>query len=74
MSTRLRRALAVAAVSLAALAVVATAEARTPNAQLLREFQPVVVFDPLEQFRPTTIEPFVADAVLERLASLRGRP
>ena len=38
----------------------------TPDAQLLREYQPVLVFHPSELFRPTKIRSFVEDSELER--------
>jgi hypothetical protein len=36
------------------------------DAELLRTYQPVTIFDPAEQFRPSKVQPFVADSVLER--------
>ncbi len=41
-----------------ALAAPAVAQAATPNAQLLRTYQPVTRFDPAERFRPTSIQSF----------------
>lgn len=61
----LRRA-AVAAVALLALMLAGPAAAGTPDAQLLRTYQPVTVFDPHEPFRPSKVQPFVRDSVLER--------
>lgn len=56
-------------VTLAAAAVVAAtvaglAQAGSP-ARLLTKFQPVLIFHPGEEFRPTTVESFVADSSLE---------
>lgn len=61
----LARSLAVAAAALLALALAAPAAA-SPDAALLRAYQPVTIFDPAEEFRPTKVQAFVADSVLER--------
>jgi len=61
-----------AAVSAAALLVLllAPGAARADSDQaLLDRYQPVTVFDPLEQFEPTRVQSFVHDADLERLVS-----
>jgi len=60
---------AVLAVCSAALAGGGFAQAGTPDAQLLRMYQPVTRFDPAERFRPTSVQSFVADAELERFVS-----
>jgi hypothetical protein len=54
-----------AAAALAALALAGTAEAAGSTPKLLTKFQPVLVFHPTEEFRPTTVESFVRDAHLE---------
>jgi hypothetical protein len=38
----------------------------SPDAQLLRTYQPVLVFHPDEAFRPTKVQSFVEDSELER--------
>jgi hypothetical protein len=45
----------------------ALAGAATPDSQLLRTYQPVTHFDPLELFGPAGVQSFVSDAVLEQL-------
>jgi hypothetical protein len=62
-----RRCLAVVATAAAALVTATVANAQTPNPQLLRTYQPVMVFDKTEQFRPASVQSFIADSVLERL-------
>jgi hypothetical protein len=57
---------AAVALCLAALAPSGQAQAGTPDAQLLRMYQPVTRFDPEERFRPTSVQSFLADADLER--------
>ena len=54
-----------------ALGAPAVAQAATPNAQLLRTYQPVTYFDPAERFRPGSVQSFVADADLERFDGSR---
>ncbi|HEU6443437.1 MAG TPA: hypothetical protein VFL61_00105, partial [Gaiellaceae bacterium] len=44
----------------------ASAARHAPDAQLLRTYQPVLVFHPDELFRPTKIQSFVEDSELER--------
>lgn len=64
----------VALVGFAALATASAAAAitgaidtqGTPDAVLLRTYQPVLVFHPREPFRPTKVESFVADSELEQ--------
>ena len=46
----------------------AAAHAATPDVQLLATYEPVMQFDPLEQFRPTKVQSFLTDANLEQLA------
>jgi hypothetical protein len=58
------------AASVVALTVVtATAAGRgaTPDPRLLAQYEPVMQFDPLEQFLPTKVESFITDAALEQL-------
>lgn len=61
---------AVATAFAAALTITASgaqaAEAATPETRLLHTYQPVLVFHPGEQFRPTKIQSFVEDSELER--------
>jgi hypothetical protein len=38
----------------------------TPDHQLLKTYQPVLVFHPQELFRPTKVQTFIADSELER--------
>ncbi|MBD0329972.1 MAG: hypothetical protein ICV64_07705 [Thermoleophilia bacterium] len=63
---RVHRLISVLAVALAALAVSSTAAAATPDAKLLRTYQPVLVFHPAESFRPTKVQAFIEDSELER--------
>src|SRR5438034_7750054 len=42
------------------------ADVASPDAQLLRDYQPVLVLHPAEAFQPTKIQPFVAASQLER--------
>jgi hypothetical protein len=60
-----------AAVLFAAACLTGTAAARaaTPDVQLLATYQPLMQFDPLEQFLPTKVESFITDASLEQLAA-----
>jgi hypothetical protein len=44
----------------------AAASDTTPDAQLLKAYQPVLVFHPDESFRPTKVQSFVADSQLEQ--------
>ncbi|HSK16889.1 MAG TPA: hypothetical protein VK915_12075 [Gaiellaceae bacterium] len=53
-----------AAAALAALALVGGAQASGKPAKLLVKFQPVLVYHPGEEFRPTTVESFVRDSSL----------
>ncbi len=55
-------------VGLALAIFVATAGGTaTPDARLLARYEPVMQFDPLEQFLPTKVESFITDAELEQL-------
>ena len=60
----------IAAVGVAALATGtgtgASAADGSPDARLLRTYQPVLVFHPNELFRPTKVQSFVEDSELER--------
>jgi hypothetical protein len=60
-----------AAALLALTAVSATASAGpvTPEPRLLAAYEPLLQFDPLEQFLPTKVESFITDADLEQQAS-----
>ncbi len=62
------RAAVTAASALAALAAAtaAAASGETPDAQLLKTYQPVLIFHPDERFRPTKVQSFVADSELEQ--------
>ena len=55
--------------ALAWLAVAAPAHASQGVPKLLTKFQPVLVFHPGEELRPTTVESFVRDANLEAATS-----
>ncbi len=59
---------ALAAVALLALVASSGASSNrgTSDAQLLRTYQPVLVFHPAEQFRPAKVQSFVNDSELER--------
>jgi hypothetical protein len=61
------KALAAATICVATLACAGVASAATPDPRLLAAYQPVTRFDPAEQFNPTSVESFIADADLERL-------
>jgi hypothetical protein len=47
----------------------AAGSATTPDAQLLKIYEPVMQFDPLEQFLPTKVESFISDADLDHLTA-----
>jgi hypothetical protein len=47
----------------------ASASPATPDGRLLATYEPLLQFDPLEQFLPTKVESFVTDADLEQLTS-----
>jgi hypothetical protein len=63
---RLRLLVLAAAACALALAAAGPAAAERADAQLLRTYQPVTYFHPLEQFRPTSVQSFIADADLEQ--------
>jgi hypothetical protein len=50
----------------ARLSTIASASAASPDAELLRVYQPVLVLHPAELFQPTKIQSFVTDSQLER--------
>src|ERR1043166_8297210 len=61
------------AVLVVALAVIAgligvpsASAAGEPDAKLLRTYQPVLIFHPNEQFRPTKVQSYIEGAQLER--------
>jgi hypothetical protein len=56
-----------AVLALAALTGTGAARASTPDVQLLATYQPLMQFDPLEQFLPTKVQSFITDASLEQL-------
>ena len=58
-----------AACALVALTLTGTAQAAGSTPKLLTKFQPVLVFHPGEEFRPTTVESFVRDSGLEAATS-----
>ena len=58
-----------AAGAIAALALAGTATAAGSTPKLLTKFQPVLVFHPGEEFRPTTVESFIRDSDLEAATS-----
>jgi hypothetical protein len=58
--------LALAALGALTGATAAAAGDGTPDSQLLKTYQPVLVFHPAELFRPTKVQSFVADSELER--------
>jgi hypothetical protein len=52
--------------------VVTAAGSATPDVRLLATYEPVMQFDPLEQFLPTKVESFITDADLEQLTATRN--
>src|SRR6266508_1697667 len=54
------------ALGLAAVPNAVAAVRTTPDEQLLKAYQPVLVFHPAEPLRPTKVQSFVADSELER--------
>jgi hypothetical protein len=54
---------------LAAVPAAASASPATPDPQLLATYEPLLQFDPLEQFLPTKVESFITDAALEQQTS-----
>jgi hypothetical protein len=57
------------ATACAAFAVAAGNAAATPDSRLLATYQPVTQLDPLESFRPSSVQSFIADASLEQLVA-----
>lgn len=53
----------------AGLVAAGPAAAGTPDAQLLRAYQPITIFDPAERLRPTKVQSFIADSRLEQLVA-----
>ncbi len=72
----LRRAFQLAAaitlLTLPLLATDAAGRAATPNPRLLATYEPVMRFDPLEQFLPTKVQSFITDASLEKGLTASG--
>jgi hypothetical protein len=64
-----RRAVAFVVVGVVFAAAAGASEAATPLPRLLAMYQPVTHFDPLEKFRPASVQSFIADSDLERLTS-----
>jgi hypothetical protein len=64
-----RRAGAVALACASFWVTAAPVQAATPPPRLLATYQPVTQFDPLESFRPTSVQSFIADADLEQLVA-----
>lgn len=67
------RGTAVLAAALVVVLAPTMARAKNVDNGLLETYQPVTHLDPVEQFRPASVQSFVADADLERLDSVRGR-
>ena len=63
-----RRRITIVAATLAALTLAGAGQAATP-ARLLSKFQPVLIYHPGEELRPTTVESFVRDSQLEAATS-----
>jgi hypothetical protein len=66
---RLRVLLFASVVLLLAVTGTASARAATPDVRLLATYEPVMQFDPLEQFMPTKVQSFLTDASLEQLTA-----
>src|SRR5215207_5498672 len=62
----LLRVAAAAGAAIAALAIAGPAAAGGSDSQLLRDYQPVTVFDRDERLRPAKVNSFIRDSVLER--------
>lgn len=60
---------AAALLALTILSSSASASPATPDPQLLATYEPLLQFDPLEQFQPTKVESFITDAALEQQTS-----
>lgn len=61
-----KRIVIVAVAALAACLAWAGGAAAEPDKELLKTYEPVLVFHPNEQLRPTKVQSFVADSELER--------
>jgi hypothetical protein len=59
---------AVLLLALTAASVAPAARADAPDPRLLELYEPVMQFDPLEQFLPTKVESFITDSDLEQLS------
>jgi hypothetical protein len=64
-----RRAVALVIAGIAFAAASGVSQAATAVPRLLAMYQPVMHFDPLEKFRPASVQSFIADADLERLTA-----
>src|SRR5215468_12374444 len=60
---------AAALLALVSLSSTASASTATPDPQLLATYEPLLQFDPQEQFLPTTVQSFITDAALEQQTS-----
>jgi hypothetical protein len=58
---------AICLLALTSFTASAAARTATPDAGLLAIYEPVMQFDPLEQFLPTKVESFITDADLDEL-------
>jgi len=67
MSRKLLPLLAAAGLALTGLSATASASAATPDPRLLATYEPLLQFDPTEQFLPTKVQSFVTDSALEQL-------
>jgi len=64
-----RTAVALVIAGLAFATAAGTSQAATPEPRLLATYEPVMHFDPHEQFRPASVQSFIADSDLERLTA-----
>jgi hypothetical protein len=69
MRVYLLRCTVAAAVACTGFLVAAARTEATPTPQLLAQYQPAMQFDPLESFRPTSVQSFIADSDLEQLVA-----
>jgi hypothetical protein len=69
MKRLVRQAVALAIAGIAFAAATGSSQAATPEPRLLAMYQPVLHFDPLEKFRPASVQSFIADSDLERLTA-----
>ncbi len=56
----------IAALALVSVAGASSAHHGTSDAQLLNTYQPVLIFHPVEKFRPAKVQTFVQDSELEK--------